>query len=279
MTSESKDEKVTVGDLPAYLTDEILHALRHYAACIARMPGETEPLYQCGSGTFVRYREHFGILTAAHVIRAIENLAQWHLIFPGSGQGHIVVDRNTVEYLCSDKAQVEQDGPDIGFVRLSSHSVGQIASLFSFVNLENHESRLNAEDIPIDHGVWVEMGYPEELGNRSRDVDQRISTTQVYCLASVGTVDRITHRDGFDYYDSIVEYTESNSLPTSFKGISGAGLWQVRLSKRKNRYEIRDRFLSGVVYYENASDGTVTDIRSHGRESIYEYVIPRLILK
>ena len=100
--------------------------------------------------------------------------------------------------------QLKKDGPDIGFVRLSSHSVNQIASVFSFVNLENHQIRLGAEDIPIDHGVWVEMGYPEELGDRSRDAEQRITTTQVYCLASHGTVDRISHRDGFDYYDSIV---------------------------------------------------------------------------
>ena len=241
MTSESKDERVTVGELPVYLSDEILNALRHYAACFARLPGEREPLHQCGSSTFVRYREHFGILTAAHVIWAIENLAQWHLIFPGGGQGHIVVNRNTVEYLCSDKAQVEKDGPDIGFVRLSSHSVNQIASVYSFVNLENHKNRLDAEDIPVDHGVWVEMGYPEELGDRNRDAEQRISTTQVYCLASLGTVDRISHRDGFDYYDSIVEYTENNSLPTSFKGISGAGLWQIRLSKKKNRYKAWQR--------------------------------------
>lgn len=267
---------VRVGDLPDYITTAILHSLQHYAACLVYLPRERQPLHQCGSGTYVRLRDHFGILTAAHVIRNISDRKEFRLIFP-AGEGSIKVSRDSVEFLATPP-NCGQDGPDIGFIRLSAHTASTIRSRFSFVNLEKQIRQFEIEKPGLGDGVWVDMGFPEELGWKHRDDARKVSTTQIYGMAGLGAVESAFERGEFDYYDSAVRYSATNSLPSTFRGISGAGFWLVRLNRRSGVFEIRDHFLMGVVYYELASEGQVHTLRSHGRKSIYEYLVPRFIL-
>ncbi len=123
------------------------------------------------------------------------------------------------------------------------------------------------------------MGFPQELGSWTRDETAGIVTTGIYCLSAIGGIDKVIERDGFDYYDGKVTYDFQFDLPSTFVGMSGAGLWQVRLKIEGGKYGIRDRFFSGVVFYEIAEGGKVVMIRSHGRKSVYEYAINEQIIR
>ena len=221
MSEKSVQRTIKLGDLPEYCTDEILNQLRHSAVCFTYPPGKREPFEQCGSGTLVRYGNRFGILTVAHVIRGMRRLKECYVVIPRCGAGHLRIDHDSIEMPHTQTPETESDGPDIGFVRLSALAVELLESVFSFVNLEYH-AKLCEEESPPEYYVWVEMGYPKELGNVWRDESTRTTTTQVYCLAATGTVDEIIERDGFDYFDSVVEYVHDSTLPTSFAGVSGA---------------------------------------------------------
>ena len=278
MSKKDEQKTIQLGDLPQYCTDEILNQLRHSAVCFTYPPGEREPFEQCGSGTLVRHGNHFGILTAAHVIRAMKKLKRSYVVVPRCGAGHLRIDHDAIELPHTPVPEIESDGPDIGFVRLSASAVDLLKSVFSFINLEYHAKLYEDEKLPPEHYVWVEMGYPKELGNVWRDEDKRTTTTQVYCLAATGTVDQIVERDGFDYFDSKVEYVHDSTLPASFAGVSGAGLWRVQLRQVRGEIRIKERFLAGVVFFEFRQEGRVSYIRSHGSKSIYEYVLPKFIL-
>lgn len=266
-------EHLQAGATPSYLREEMLSTVRHSAACFVRPDGSGQPLRQCGSGTFVRYKEHFGILTAAHVIRALQKFDRWFLVMLN---GRVLMfSHQEVEYLCTPTPVKETDGPDIGFIRLSPFVASNLAAMFSFVNLESHQARLPDRLDPTE-GFWIEVGFPEEMSSqRSAEEGQR----GVYCVAAVGGIDSISERAGFDYYDGSVRYDGPDYLPKSFKGMSGAGLWLLRLAKKNGRYLVLDSLLSGVVFCELYSEGIVSEIRSHGQKSIYGPVVNDFILK
>ncbi|HSC07076.1 MAG TPA: hypothetical protein VLD59_09645, partial [Steroidobacteraceae bacterium] len=193
----------------------------------------------------------------------------------------LTFDHHHVEYLCTPRPRVEANGPDLGFIRLSDHSADVLGSMFTFVNLRYHREKWQERRLTRDDGVWVEVGFPEVLGARSLDEKNRTLTTSVFCLSAVGGVDPVRRRGDFDYYDGSVRYDKRYSVPNSFTGMSGGGLWRIRIAfrERLQRYEIFERIFSGVVFYQVASRGVVSDIRSHGPKSIYEYAIDEFILK
>lgn len=57
----------------------------------------------------------------------------------------------------------------------------------------------------------------------------------------------------------------------------GGGFWLIRIRRNrqaKERLELKDRFFSGVVFYELAHEnGVVSAIRSHGRRSVFDYAL------
>jgi hypothetical protein len=224
----------------------------------------------------VRYDDQFGILTAAHVVRALEKLHPWFLMVPSGG--HMRFDADRVAYYSTPPPQNEAYGPDLGFVRISAASASTLSAYYSFVNLRYHRAKQRKEKPPINHGVWVEAGFPEELGARFETPGGDTVTTAVYCLAATGGARSAKRRGRFDYYHSRVEYEESSKVPRTFKGMSGGGLWQILLGWKKQQYYIRGRIFSGVVFYERTAKGMVSNIRSHGRRSVYGYALPTFIL-
>jgi len=270
--------EIKIGDLPSYPIDEIIANARHQAICFLRPDELGLPSLQCGSGTFVRYDQHFGIVTAAHVVRALEKQNHWFVMLPNGICKRF--DHRFVEYFSTPPPD-SANGPDIGFIRLSIHAADALGAMFSPVNLRYHRMAYAKKRLRRDYGVWVEVGFPLALGGRSVDAANRTITTGVFCLVAAGNVEAVRRRGVFDYYDGKVEYSGQRNVPRTFEGMSGGGLWQMRLAFKKStqRYVILDRIFSGVVFYEIAKKGVVSKIRSHGRRSVYDYVIGEWILR
>ena len=271
----SKEQVIKLDELPEALKDEIQRRLQPTMTCLTVPERDQGKLIQCGSGTLVRYRQEHGILTAAHVVDRLRKEPNIYLSVP-VGQGFISTRKEAAEFLVCEGAVSAESGPDIGFIRLSPYTVGILKSCSTFVNLEIHKQKIANDCIPIDHGVWVETGFPESLGSSGRSDDT--AWTKVYGMISFGDAEKLPDQEGFDYYNSKVTYGYGEGIPLTFRGLSGAGLWQVKLSSKKDgSLHATNRYLSGVVYYESERIGDYRYIKSHGRSSIYNYVVPQLI--
>ena len=80
-------------------------------------------------------------------------------------------------------------------------------------------------------------------------------------------------RDGFDYLDLLINREGRPRLPSSYKGISGAGLWRVDLRRSPTGDVVVPDDgvrLEGVAFYQKFGEsGLLGFLRCHGRESIY----------
>jgi hypothetical protein len=98
----------------------------------------------------------------------------------------------------------------------------------------------------------------------------------------MGGMDGRARRGKHDYYDANVFYEGHEFMPTTFEGMSGGGFWFIRIGRNrqaKEQLQMKDRFFSGVVFFELAHDnGVVSAIRTHGRKSVFGYAIDELIL-
>jgi hypothetical protein len=276
------EEKLIAGELPEYLTTEICSELGRHAACFL-CPGENdEPPSPYGSGTFVQYREHFGILTASHVVRELKRLPSWSLGFAWTKYA-MPIRGSELGYAYTPEPPNEALGPDIGFVRINSaDTLASLRSFVTFVDLAYHKPKVRAANkVPTTDPFWCQVGFPAEFVQSSRIPG--ILTTTIRCMCFLGGVDRPVRRGRFDYYDGEVFYEGQDFMPTSFKGMSGSSLWSIRIRRHpddRDRLQMTDRLLSGVVYYElKKSDGVVSGVRSHGRSSIYRYAIDELITR
>ena len=272
----SSDEKVVkIGELPDGLKYTIQKQLQPTMTCLL-IPerGQGKPV-PCASGTLVRYGQEHGILTAAHVVDRLKKEPIIQLLMP-AGQGFVPIKKEVAEFLVCKGAVFGESGPDIGFIRLPPHTVGILKSCLSFVNLQTHKQKIANDCISIAHGVWVETGFPEVLGSSGRTGNN--VWTKVFGMVALGDAEKLPDQDGYDYYKSHVTYGHGEGIPSTFKGLSGGGLWQIKLSHKKDgSLHATNRYLSGVVYYETERIGDYRYIRSHGRSSIYDYVVPQLI--
>lgn len=89
--------------------------------------------------------------------------------------------------------------------------------------------------------------------------------------AAVSVVVQTHERDGYDYFD-LVANLEIPGAPTSFAGMSGGGLWQIRLSKAESGEMFWDgkRYFRGVAFWESKQPDGRAIIRCHGPKSIFE---------
>lgn len=273
----SNEQTVKIGELPESLKNAIQKQLQPTMTCLTIPDRGQGKSIQCGSGTLVRYRQQHGILTAGHVVNRVKKESIIQLLMP-AGQGFVSLQKDTAEFLICEGAVFAESGPDIGFIRLPPHTVGILKSCLSFVNLEIHKQKIANDCISIAHGVWVETGFPEILGLSGRSGNN--VWTKVFGMIALGDAETLPDQDGFDYYKSHVTYGHGEEIPLTFKGLSGGGLWQIKLSHKKDgSLHATNRYFSGVVYYETERTGDYLYIKSHGRSSIYDYVVPQLIAR
>ena len=242
--------------------------------CLTHINVEKVQVTPCGSGTLVQAGDNYGILTAAHVVNELERKEKVAIFLDG-GSGPLVFKKSTIEFSQCTDAKFVEDGPDIGFIRIPNANVGAIAAIKSFVNLDSQQQKLNAGEPDTNVGVWCTTGFPEALG--SQKMEDGVLRTTLFGFVGVGTIENLENRGGFDYCDAGVDLLPDKSMPSTFEGMSGGGLWQVTIAQKDDSLEIADRYLSGVVYYQTAIKDHERFIKCHGRKSIYEYVLPSLV--
>jgi hypothetical protein len=214
-----------------------------------------------GTGTLIAYDGAYYILTAAHV---------WHNILKKADKLGITL-RETYDHACLIETttivafgpDIPSDwtewGPDIVFLRIPAVRVGEIKAFRVFYSLPSErKSAFRGEHTE----ARLLLGTPEALGTYS----QNHASVQ---MMSFWVAPPTCHaRNGFDYLDVKARLPPPSNVE-SFGGVSGGGLWKVKVYGDPATGEIHsEAILDGVAFWEQDVKGGSGVVRCHGPESI-----------
>ena len=107
------------------------------------------------------------------------------------------------------------------------------------------------------------VGAPAETSDLTDPSDLEFTQT-VHWVAVRNPLDR----GGFDYIDAVVPL-DAAGLPSTFGGVSGGGLWQIRLARDGDKWSWITPLLQGCAFYETPPSDGKRALRCHGPKSVY----------
>ncbi|HHT9120289.1 MAG TPA: hypothetical protein ACFYD3_07090 [Candidatus Hypogeohydataceae bacterium YC41] len=218
------------------------------------------------SGTFVCLRDCPAILTARHVIDKIKHNLGLAL---GNYTHKFILERFCLEFKSAPKGETEASGPDLGLIYINGPKVDTIKAIKSFCNLDSYGDSICKEATIPKTGGWAVFGIPEELSQI--ESLQKLAGRVVLAPGPDYSV-----RDGYDYFVFDFRPDPPSCVPSSLAGMSGGGVWHVRLLQHPHSNEVyvpRDSdwlTLSGVVYYQSPIIDGGRSLYTHGRKSVYK---------
>ncbi len=263
---------IPIKDIPQAVLDDVMDSLKNYlVALYILLPEKPQPRPKpIGSGTFVEIKGTHYILTAAHV---------WHKISWAEMIGLVLTDYQSSFMVLRDAISAQELwngkdsewGPDLALLKLALADVATIKAHKSFLNLTQQKEALASCPPAIEKGHWAVTGMVGEF----TEVQSHPGAGTVECHirgeAFISAVQQTHERDGYDYFD-LGANLNLPGVPSSFGGVSGGGLWDVRLSMAKSGTISWDgkRYFRGVAFWETEKSGGHRMIRCHGPKSIFE---------
>lgn len=261
------------GQLSVELRDEVADGINLRSVIILGKSTDSD-WRQVGSGTLVRFRNLTGILTAGHVVEALET-TEW-LGFNVSDRAHLLSVRT--ELVSFDRFYDKSNEgmlPDLGFIGLPHVTLVDIeAKQKAVYNLELRGDRPLQVIDRLKYAAWVIWGSPGEL------------TTIEQTMKPVGQIQLHKGQSHFcglvpsgDYGDTdalIADVDYGNcvgEIPSTFGGCSGGGLWHVPLIRRpEGEVRPKEYILAGVVCLESARIGNELHLVCHGPVGMLAYL-------
>lgn len=237
-----------------------------------------EDMILAGSGTLVQVHDHFGILTADHVLQNLTG-TQVGIILPALGQNaphRILLHMDNAQKLRIGPAAHSASGPDLGVYMLPASDVARLETWSAFYNLSKRRERVLQNPRDLNAGGWFLCGAPNEWTTETTPVRAftKINTFRGFCGAAVVTTERVASE--FDYFDVDIAPNGRYEGPSNYQGVSGGGLWQVVLEEREGQIRVVEHLLSGVAFYQLVENGLPRTIVCHGRRSIYENLFRKM---
>jgi hypothetical protein len=267
VTDESKYILVPGDQLPP----ELMQGFPSRSVTLTGFRQNREPLH-CGSGTLVRLEDQHYILTASHCARVLADCDEIGLPIRRDKQPFMLPVLPPI-YIGDRKS--DEWGPDLAFLPIPSVKARGILNFsnYLFYDLGKYrEEMLNGEP-QVGHGLWVVVGAPV-LESNLQDSSKLEFTKMTY---SGGVMPPVMRGD-FDYVE-IRAALGRKEVPAHFKGVSGGGLWHTEVGRKKDGtfVTVGKPRLEGCAFYETWPQGEYVYIRCHGRRSIYEHGISKLI--
>jgi len=264
---------IRVKDLPIELIAQISRVLHLYSTALIKItstPLEGEKASLIGSGTLISVDDVYGILTAQHVVDLIDKSCKLGMILI-EGVHRFDVEEEHLLIIEIAKPKAQEYGPDLAFICLPISKVAEMKAYKSFLDLSVDREELLSATPDLHDGVWFLCGVPDEwtMPDQSEKGFEKISSFSGLCGAG-GVTDEYDI-EGYDYIDALIEYVDETTLPKSFGGISGGGLWQVILKESSDKKLEPDRYLFyGVPFYQSSIVERKRQIRCHSRNSVYQ---------
>lgn len=214
-----------------------------------------------GSGTLVTHKGVHYLLTARHVWSEVLEGGEFigvNIAPRGRGDFFRIPTLTVIETNTGPCSSVEW-GPDLVLLRIHDHEAAAIEARPRriFYNLDaSRDECLRESD---DEAMWCLIGGPGELvhvGQTEGDAEGRAYWSEMMPEAH--------ERDGFDYLDFDLKQKDTLIPPSSYAGMSGSGLWEVR------KGALDSPLLVGVAFCQSADRSYV---RCHGPKSVYERLL------
>ena len=230
-----------------------------------------DPLKLIGSGTFVTINSQHYVLTAAHVWQATE-------LFPTIGlsltsyESWFQIPRDGISAHTLRGVRFGELGPDLALLEISSALVPRIMAHKSVLDLSQQRQAFLTDPLALDLGIWAVTGMSEAISEVRARPEQRKFEADVQGRAFFSGIAGTLEVDGYDYLDVGADMALAD-VPPSFGGVSGAGLWQIRLSLSKQTGQVSwtgQKRLTGVAYWQSEMRNGRRVIRCHGPRTLFE---------
>jgi hypothetical protein len=273
-----KSKTLKLKDVPRSADIEINKALIDYSVAVCRVRGNNPNTFTpLGSGTFVIKNGIHGILTAHHCfhesypIVSIGAQGKDTLLLMVTRSRCLILDPNDAEEHPLGIPASNESYPDLTFVEIfPGPKLDLLKAIVSFWRLDQKHYE-SAKILSVPGVVIVEAGFPE-IYYRTKIIGSDIHHNLKFevFIGALGDED-ISIKNNWDYIKSNVQYRVSEKMPETFKGLSGGGIWAIRLQVTKNdEWTVKDYCLVGVVFYETQVVDNRRDLRGHFIKTIYE---------
>ena len=233
-----------------------------------------------GSGTLVQIEDMYGVLTADHVLDYLPADQDIGLIIPSRSQP--LVHRFTLRKGAVHRLRVGRPshghytrrGPDIALLLISTLDAGSLGARQSFYDLSRRCDAIVCNPPGRTDGLWVVCGFVDEFTTDDGPA-RGFSEIKGFRGHPAAVWVKSEHVSGdFDYCEFEVGSDGPDRVPRRFGGLSGAGLWQARLSHgEEGRITPQQPTLGGVVFYESIQGDGPIIITCHSWRSIYARVV------
>jgi hypothetical protein len=178
---------------------------------------------QAGSGTLVTFHDSHYILTAAHVWDGVLKHASKMGFTMRLGRdfpSRFLIDVKALSPFAFERTRPwDEWGPDMILLRIPPELCGTAEAFKVFYNLSGPKPIIEPQDFLE---TWALLGAPQTLGEFTQ------TEAHLHGRAFQVSLDRSHHQDGFDYID-VVAHWPSKETPANFGGVSGGGLWRLRI--------------------------------------------------
>ena len=266
------DKDIPIKDIPQNVFDDVILLLKNYLVAVyIVLPENQQPCPRpIGSGTLVELEGAHYILTAAHVWHKAREAKNIGLVLTDY-QSSFMVPRDGISAKELWDGKISEWGPDIALLNLAPSDVVTLKAHKSFLNLAQQKEALATCPLVIEKGLWAITGMVGEFMEIQPNPEARTVECHLHGEAFLSAVQQTHENNGYDYFD-LGANLELPGAPSSFVGVSGGGLWQVKLSMAKSGTISWDgkRHFRGVAFWESEKTNACRTIRCHGPKSIFE---------
>jgi hypothetical protein len=276
--------KVKLEDIPNTVDIKITEKLTCYSVALGIIRnGNPQTFQPLGAGTLVRKGKRYGILTAHHCLHAISpelalGTVNSDFLFCAIKDSRVIGIKNyeisEIQLSYPPNKNYGEYGPDLTFIDIPNPRLSTFKALLSFWNLDIDINKLNREFVKSGH-IIANTGYPcydenYKIEIKDNTVNQRIKFMSFISDMSKGHIKNV---NGWDYIDADCYYNRAEGLPCSFAGLSGGGIWSIRLKFEKDtkEWDIDNFALIGVTFYESPIKDGMRFLRGHFIDSIYNH--------
>jgi hypothetical protein len=239
--------------------------------------GETVPNSR-GSGTFIRFGNVAGVLTCGHVLREILKEQEIGILCAPARVDQsqtFRVETKLTDHIIFGSEPWREIGPDLAFLRLPAATMLEIGRVASVVDGHNQRTKAADPDPTSTQVVRIVSGIVDEL-TALPVITGNLVTRAFQLLLNMGSVTEILDDDEMDRFQFRPSYGPDDRRPSSFKGKSGGGFWDVFI--REDDFSFVQARLSGVAYWEKQL-GSELHLVCHGPNSVYATLFDQIVAR
>ena len=229
-----------------------------------------------GSGTLCDFGLVSGIVTCAHVLDRWRKIGRAGIATHShnSQNRHFPIEQAHDDIVLINSGNRSKNGPDLGFLRLSSQVRDLVKSRSSFLNGNERSAHARSGEPNSNKQFDFVIGSVEEFNTKER-LDGELNF-RTRTLLNHGYAATMKTRGDYDYCIFQPGSPEPPlTLPASYGATSGGGLWRFYFSKSVDgSLSFVDRRFSGVAFYETG--GTPREIVCHGPRSVFSSMRKKL---